>query len=225
MHTLLFDIDGTLLHSAGAGQAAMERALEVEFGVTAPTDGISTAGRTDRAITQDLIRLHGLEDSESTHSRFLMAYLRELPRELAGRRGVVFPGVRELLARLSKRNDVRLGLLTGNYRQGAWLKLRHYELAQHFAFGGFGDRHSHRDDVARDALAAAHEHHGAHSLDGHRVWVLGDTPADVQCARAIAARAVAVATGFFSHVALAETAPDHLFEDFSDVDSVLQLWK
>ncbi|HLQ45524.1 MAG TPA: HAD hydrolase-like protein, partial [Planctomycetaceae bacterium] len=139
MHILLFDIDGTLLHTGGAGQAGIERALEVEFGVTAPTDSIPTAGRTDRAIAQDLIRYHRLEESEVTHARMLQAYLRVLPQELATRQGVVYPGVRDLLARLSTRDDVRLGLLTGNYREAAWLKLRHFELAQHFAFGGFGD--------------------------------------------------------------------------------------
>lgn len=136
MHFILFDIDGTLLHSGGAGQAGIERALELAFGVTAPTDGIPTAGRTDRAIGQDLIRFHGLEESDSAHARLQEAYLRVLPSELASRTGGVYPGVRELLARLSDRDDVRMGLLTGNYREAAWLKLRHYNLAEHFAFGG-----------------------------------------------------------------------------------------
>ncbi len=224
MHILLFDIDGTLLHTGGAGQAGIERALEVEFGVTAPTDGIPTAGRTDRAIAQDLIRYHRLEDSEATHARMLQAYLRVLPQELASRNGIVFPGVRDLLARLSTRDDVRVGLLTGNYREAAWQKLRHFELAQHFAFGGFGDKHRHRDDVARQALAAAQAHHALRTIDPSRLWVIGDTPADVQCGRAIGARVVAVATGLFTREELAPTQPDHLFDDFRDVAAVLALW-
>lgn len=224
MHCLLFDIDGTLLHSGGAGQGGIERALELAFGITAPTHGIPTAGRTDRAIGQDLIRFHGLEQSEATHARLLEAYLRVLPSELANRQGTVYPGVRELLARLRKRADVRMGLLTGNYREAAWLKLRHYDLAEHFAFGGFGDDHADRDDVARHALAAAAEHHAPETIDPSAVWVIGDTPADVRCGRAIGARVVAVATGLYSADELAKSEPDHLFGDFRDVESVLSLW-
>lgn len=223
MHTILFDIDGTLLHSGGAGQAAMERALEAEFGVSAPTEGIPTAGRTDRGITCDLIRYHELEDSEQTHERFLNAYLRELPRELMKRRGVVFPGVRELLSQLANRPDVCLGLLTGNYREGAWAKLRHFELDHHFHFGGYGDEHPHRDDVARQALAAASAFRQPAPIDLRRLWVIGDTPADIQCGRAISARVIAVATGAYSFEILKAAQPDHLFVDFSNVEAVLDV--
>jgi phosphoglycolate phosphatase-like HAD superfamily hydrolase len=224
MHIILFDIDGTLLHSGGAGQGGIERALELAFGVTAPTEGISTAGRTDRGIGQDLIRFHGLEETAASHERLMEAYLRVLPSEITRRNGVVYPGVRELLSRLSSRNDVRLGLLTGNYREAAWLKLRHYGLAGHFAFGGFGDEHADRDDVARQALAAAIEHHAPQAIDHDKLWVVGDTPADVRCGRAIGARVIAVATGVFSSEELAESRPDHLFADFTDVEAVLSLW-
>ena len=224
MHIILFDIDGTLLHSGGAGQAGIERALELAFGVTAPTDGIPTAGRTDRAIGQDLIRFHGLEESDSAYAQLQEAYLRVLPSELASRTGGVYPGVRELLARLGVRNDVRMGLLTGNYREAAWLKLRHYDLAEHFAFGGYGDEHANRDDVARQALAKAAEQHAPHTIDFRKLWVIGDTPADVRCGRAIGARVIAVATGVCSVDELAKSEPVHLFGDFADVESVLALW-
>jgi phosphoglycolate phosphatase len=224
MHVILFDIDGTLLHSGGAGQAGIERALEVAFGVTAPTHGIPTAGRTDRAIGHDLIRFHGLEDSDSTHARLQETYLQLLPSELANRQGVVYPGVRELLARLSQRDDVLLGLLTGNYREAAWQKLRHFGLAEHFAFGGFGDDHADRDEVARQALMAATEHHVPQEINRDKLWVIGDTPADVRCGRAIGARVVAVATGMYSVEELKPSCPDHLFADFSDVEAILSLW-
>ena len=224
MHVILFDIDGTLLHSGGAGQAGIERALEIAFGVTAPTDGIPTAGRTDRAIGGDLIRFHGLDDVESTYAQLQETYLRVLPSELASRQGVVYPGVRELLTRLSQRDDVRLGLLTGNYREAAWQKLRHHHLAEHFEFGGFGDEHADRDDVAKQALAVAAQHHAPQTIHREKLWVIGDTPADVRCGRAIGARVIAVATGMYSSEELAESQPDHLFENFADVESVMLLW-
>jgi phosphoglycolate phosphatase-like HAD superfamily hydrolase len=224
MHTILFDIDGTLLHSGGAGQAGIERALQVAFGITAPTRGIPVAGRTDRAIGYDLLRYHGLEPTESVFARLRETYLQLLPAELASRQGHTYPGVRDLLARLSVRSDVRLGLLTGNYCEAAWLKLRHYQIADHFSFGGFGDEHSDRDDVARAAFAAATRHHHPHRVAIDRLWVVGDTPADVRCGRAIGARVIAVATGQFTVEELAQSQPDHLFADFSDVEAVLSLW-
>ncbi len=224
MHTILFDIDGTLIHSGGAGQAGIERVLAEEFGVTAPTFGISTAGRTDRGIARDLIRFHQLDECEVTYERMLQAYLRILPVELQARGGGAYPGVRDLLDRLSQRHDVRLGLLTGNYREAAWQKLRHFELDHHFHFGGYGDEHADRDDVARQALVAAHSHSAAQPINTNHLWVIGDTPADVQCGRAIGARVIAVATGIHSREDLQPTQPDHLFDDLHDVAAVLKLW-
>jgi phosphoglycolate phosphatase-like HAD superfamily hydrolase len=223
MYTILFDIDGTLLHSGGAGQAGIERALKVAFGITAPTEGIPVAGRTDRAIGYDLLRYHGLEPTESVFARLRETYIQLLPTELASRNGHTYPGVRELLSQLSARDDVRLGLLTGNYREAAWLKLRHYQIADHFSFGGFGDEHADRDEVAKAAFAAAMNHH-PQPIVKDRLWVVGDTPADIRCGRAIGARVIAVATGMYSVDELAESRPDHLFADFSDVESVLALW-
>ncbi|MCX7422288.1 MAG: HAD family hydrolase [Planctomycetia bacterium] len=224
MHTILFDIDGTLIHSGGAGQAGIERVLAEEFGVTAPTTGISTAGRTDRGIARDLIRFHQLEESEATYQRMLQAYLRILPLELKARDGGTFPGIRDLLNQLSQRRDVRLGLLTGNYQEAAWQKLRHFELDHHFQFGGFGDDHADRDDVARLALTAAQSHAASKPIHTSHLWVIGDTPADVQCGRAIGARVIAVATGIHSRQDLEPTQPDHLFDDLHDVAAVLDLW-
>ena len=222
MHICLFDIDGTLLNTGGAGQAAMEATLEAEFGVTAPTEGISTAGRTDRGITADLFRYHGLGDGDDIHQRFLSAYCEHLPQQLQQRDGLVLPGVPELLDRLSSRDDVTLGLLTGNFEVGEQLKLEFYGLHHYFDFGGFGDRHVHRDDVAHEALAEVHQRHND-SVDMNRVWVIGDTPADVQCGRAIGAKVVAVATGMFEYQVLEAAKPDHLFVDFADAEPLLGL--
>ena len=218
----LFDIDGTLLTSGGAGQVGMEHALNEVFGITNHDVDIPAAGRTDRAITGDLFKHHRIDLTDENINSFLQAYERHLPAALAECRGLVYPGIYELLAALSARDDVVLGLLTGNYRVGADHKLRHYRLAQHFDFGGFGDVHPHRDDVARTAFAAACEKL-QRNIDPSSVWVIGDTPADVRCARAIGANVVAVATGMYTAADLAPTAPDHLFEDFAEHERFLAL--
>src|SRR5262245_39193825 len=125
MHVLLFDIDGTLVASGGAGKAAIEGALTGEFGV-AVRGQVPYSGRTDRAICRDLFHRHDLEDSAENWRRLLAAYLARLPGTLASHRGQVLPGVAGLLRHLGGREGVALGLLTGNVREGARLKLGHY---------------------------------------------------------------------------------------------------
>jgi len=115
-----------------------------------------------------------------------------------------------------------LGLITGNVRAGAKLKLEHFGLWHFFRFGGFGDHHPDRDDIARDAMAAARERLDG-TYDPARVWVVGDTPKDVQCARAIGAQAIAVATGVYSMDELLPAEPDVLLEDLSDLQPILDL--
>lgn len=213
MFVCLFDVDGTLVRSGGAGKAALEGALADEFGVSGPCDRLDFSGRTDRAILGDLLRLCSLD--EGHHDRLLAAYLRRLPECLARLRGLVLPGVVELLARLSRRDDVAVGLLTGNARAGADAKMAHFGLSHHFRFGGYGDRHADRDDVAREALLDAERHLGR-AADRTRVWVIGDTPHDVRCARAIGANALAVLTGWHGRDELAGHAPDLILDDLSD---------
>lgn len=222
MYTLLFDIDGTLLSSGGAGQAAMEDALRQLFGKTGPVSGLSTAGRTDHAISRELFAYYQLPWSDELGQTFQETYLQLLPRHLSSRSGMVLPGVIELLNLLSQRDDVVLGLLTGNYARGARVKLQHFQLDHHFAFGGFGDHHPHRDDVAREALIQARQHRP--HLRDDRVWVIGDTPADVQCARAIGARVLAVATGVYAGDTLRQCAPDLLRTNLDQPTTWLNEW-
>jgi phosphoglycolate phosphatase-like HAD superfamily hydrolase len=214
MHILLWDIDGTLLSSGGAGKAAIEGALCQEFGVSIRGQ-VPYSGRTDRAICRDLLELHELEDSTENWRRLVAGYLKRLPSALASHRGAVLPGVAALLEQLRARGRAALGLLTGNLREGARLKLGHYGLFEHFAFGGFGDHHLDRDEVAREALEAARAHLNG-SVHLERTWVIGDTPLDVRCARAIGARVAAVATGWHSLAELEAARPDLLLPDLSD---------
>jgi phosphoglycolate phosphatase-like HAD superfamily hydrolase len=214
-YVCLFDIDGTLLNTGGAGQRAMERALQSAFGLTNLDHDIPAAGRTDRAIIADLFAHHQIENQPEIMRRFLAAYVQHLPETLAELDGRVLPGIAELLEALAARGDVALGLLTGNFAEGALLKLKHYRLDHHFRFGGYGDVHFERDDVARAALVEACRFLDR-NLSPEHLWVIGDTPSDVKCARAIGAHAVAVATGIFSYDELLATGPDHLFRDFRD---------
>lgn len=219
MRVYLFDIDGTLIFSGGAGGAAVKQALKDEFGLTEIKDGVPMSGRTDRVILRELFQLNAVEDTPDNWQRFLAGYLRALPRQLAQRGGSVLPGVTTLLDALAGMPETTVGLLTGNVREGARLKLSHFGLFQHFSFGGFGDEHFDRDDVARMALAETHRRHG--QLDSEKVWVVGDTPLDVGCARAIGVRVCAVATGTHSREELEAAKPDLLLGDLSDPEPLL----
>jgi phosphoglycolate phosphatase-like HAD superfamily hydrolase len=221
MHVCLFDIDGTLIASGGAGKAALEAALADEFGMTHTIDKLRLSGRTDRAIMADVFRLHVIDDTPENHRRLCEAYLRHLPNYLhAGR---VLPGIAELLAHLDDRDDVAVGLLTGNVRDGARVKLGYFGLHHYFAFGGYGDHHLDRDDVAREALTEARQRLNG-SVQPERIWVVGDTPLDIRCARSIGARAVAVATGWHPVEELAEHGPDLLLADLADPTPLLSRW-
>jgi phosphoglycolate phosphatase-like HAD superfamily hydrolase len=221
MIACLFDIDGTLLASGGAGKAALEAAFTGEFGIPLRVQ-IPYAGRTDRAIIRDLFRMHGVADSAENLQTLLRGYLRRLPDSLRRHDGRVLPGIEPLLQELKQTARIAVGLLTGNVRDGARAKLGHFGLYEHFGFGGFGDDHFDRDDVAREALASVHRCVGPHCT-ADRVWVIGDTPLDVQCARAIGARVAAVATGLHSCEELAPSKPDLLLSDLSDPLPLLRL--
>lgn len=217
---IFFDIDGTLLNTGGAGQQAMELALQRDFRIDVPFEGVLTAGRTDRGITQEVFERYSVDDTPENRTRFQRAYLSYLPATLESSPGLLLPGVRELLDALLRKEVAMLSLLTGNYADGAWIKLRHYQLDHFFESGGFGDHHADRDDVARHALDTVRRESGQ-QVAGPETMVIGDTPADIRCARAIGATAVAVATGHYSSEELSQHSPDHLFDDFSNPESAI----
>jgi phosphoglycolate phosphatase len=218
MITLLFDIDGTLVHTGGAGGAALRSAFRDLFRVARPRD-VEYSGRTDRAIGHSMLECNDVEKSESNWSRLRTEYLSQLPAFLPRCRGHVLPGIESLLDRLTQVDELAVGLLTGNLREGARLKLEYYRLMHHFAFGGYGDEHLDRNEVAEMAIAAA-EQHANGSFDPDRVWVIGDTPLDVRCARWIKAKVLAVATGNHSHEELSGYEPDLLAKDLSETDKI-----
>lgn len=224
MIVCLFDIDGTLVHTRGAGTGALAAAMAAAFGVAAPVASVPVHGRTDRAICSDLFAAHAIESTEDNWTAFRTAYLESLGQMLSTRDRAALPGVRELLDELHRRPDVRLGLLTGNNRAGAEIKLRHYGLDHFFEFGGFGDTHHDRDDVARSALQNARESL-ADPIDPKQLWVIGDTPADIQCGRAIGARVAAVATGQHTLEELQRSQPDLALESLAEWSALCELWR
>jgi len=223
MAILLFDIDGTLVRTGGAGKAAMECALREQFGIATIRDSVPYSGRTDRAIGRDLLAVHGIDPSRANQVHLQNAYLARLPAALHTHGGNVCPGIAEMLSHLHPHPGVVLGLLTGNVRSGAQQKLGHFGLWDYFRCGGFGDEHYERDDVARMAMTEVRNHLGR-DFDRSDVWVIGDTPLDVQCARAIEAKVVAVATGWHPIEELAEHNPDYLFADLSEAEELLRVW-
>jgi phosphoglycolate phosphatase-like HAD superfamily hydrolase len=218
---ILFDIDGTLLTSGGAGETALKSGFQREFGLGEDLTSISIAGRTDSGIARQVLQKHGLEVSPANIERFFSCYLAELAVQLPLRSGRVLPGIVELLAALRERSDISLGLLTGNLERGAQLKLQHYGLGGIFPFGAFADDHHDRNALGPVALSRAAEFHGF-PFSAQRVWVIGDTEHDIGCARAFGARAMGVATGNFSVEFLSQHRPDALFSDLGDVASVLR---
>ena len=164
---------------------------------------------------------HDIDPSDANLQKLHNAYLLALPEKLKHLHGAVLPGVDEALRR--QRRGVVVGLLTGNIGRGAEIKLLHFGLWHHFRFGGFADGLANRDDVARRALAEAEMHVGK-PIDPAKVWVIGDTPLDVQCARAIGAKAVVVATGWHPHDELVASNPDHLLPDFTHAGDLLTEW-
>ena len=217
---LLFDIDGTLLTTGGCGERALRLAVRDTFGVEDDLREIEIAGRTDTGIARQLLRKYGREETDAEVATILTNYLRHLPTLLPTAQGRLLPGVEALLPALKNRSDVVLALLTGNLERGAEHKLSHYGVLSFFAFGAFADDHHERNRLGPFALARAREH--GHTVALSRTFVIGDTPHDISCARAIGAKAVAVATGSFRPEELAPHKPDVLLEDLGDISATLR---
>jgi len=218
----LFDIDGTLISSGGAGEAALKDAMLSRFGVEEDLDGIILAGATDGRIARELLEKHSISVSPENVSALLDTYLGHLTERIGRHDGRLLPGIVSLLNVLSERTDVVLALLTGNVSRGAKIKLTHYGVWDFFEFGAFADDHHDRNELGKFARARALERHGE-DFPPSRIYVIGDTPKDIECGRAIGACTVAIATGHYSSAELRDHAPDFLFEDLSDTERVVEV--
>ena len=219
---VLFDIDGTILRSNGAGRRAMIAALREIFGGTGP-ENHSYDGKTDPQIVREVMRIEGHHDAhiDERMDALMTLYLTHSGRELVEANTVVYPGVRELLDALEARDDTVLGLLTGNLREGAHAKLRAAGIDPgRFRIGAFGSDHEHRPELPAVARQRAQAELGI-DLEGEHLVVIGDTPADIECGRALGVRAIGVATGSYSVEELARHAPHAVFETLADTERVV----
>jgi phosphoglycolate phosphatase-like HAD superfamily hydrolase len=214
---VLFDIDGTLIRTGGAGEKAFARVFETEFSVPNGTARLHFAGRTDPSIVRDFFLHHQIESSAENFRRFFDNYVFWLDHMLGQLQGRVLPGVEQMIRdwKSSPQPPV-MGLLTGNVRLGAQIKLSHYRLWDFFETGAFGDDHEDRNQIA----AIAHER-GCRLLNetlrGDQILVIGDTPRDIACARAIGAKALVAATGSYGLEELKSHQPDWAVENLERI--------
>ena len=222
---LLFDIDGTLVLTGRAGVRAMNRACEQVFGHSNALDGVAVAGRTDSIILHDALRAIGHEMDEDLFAQLRDAYVTLLREEILlpgeGTKAVL-PGVAGLLDALRARPDVFLALLTGNFEEGARIKLEHFDLWRYFKCGAFGDDAADRNALVPFALDRARAC-GLDAIAPEDVFVVGDTPHDVACARAVGAVPVGVATGSFSVADLRGSGADIVFPDLGDAAAFMRV--
>lgn len=224
---ILFDIDGTLVLTGGAGARAMTLAFEQVFGDHGGADvrsrlaGVPMAGRTDTWIVGEMARLYGAVSDAASLRRFHDIYVSLLAREIhePGPRKGVLPGVQPLLEALATR-DAPMALLTGNFAEGARLKLEYFNLWRYFPAGAFAEDAPNRNALFARALSRVAAN-GGPTVDPAEVVIVGDTPLDVGVAVAAGARSVAVATGSYDAAALLASGADVVLEDFSDLPAAL----
>lgn len=220
---LLWDIDGTLVYMDRAGERALLIAIrdlyQRDLGTHLPVD---LRGRTDTSITRDLLVWLGVPVTPEEETRFRSAYLALLPTTLPMVKPFVHPGIREALDAVRAHPEIHQALLTGNLKAGARLKLSHLGLWDYFEFGAFADDSHIRDELGPFALARANEVLGI-AFPPERVYIIGDTPHDIACGKAIGAKTIAVATGAFSVAQLAALEPTHVFPNLADTAALLKV--
>ena len=216
---VLFDIDGTLVHTGGAGVKAFAKVFAEEFGARDGFEKMKFAGRTDVSLVREFFKIHNIADTAENFERFFERYVFWLDYILGHSETVACPGIWEFIAGLkSLKQPPLLGLLTGNIRLGAEIKLRHFDLWEVFETGAFADDREDRDQIAVVAKERGSRVLGK-KLRGNEVLVIGDTPLDIRCGREIKAKVLAVATGGATLEELQGDQPDWAVEDLREISA------
>jgi len=220
---LLWDIDGTLVYMDRAGERALLVAIRElygrDLGAHLPVD---LRGRTDTSIIRDLLAYLGVPCTPKEEKRLQFAYLFHMPTTMPAGKARVLAGIHEALEAVHAHPEIHQALLTGNLKEGAKLKLSYLGLWKYFEFGAFADDSAIRDELGPFALARAKEKLGI-EFPPERVHIIGDTPHDIACGKAIGAKTIAVATGAFSVEQLSALNPTHTFKDLSDTQALLKV--
>src|SRR4030066_598394 len=220
MHLILFDIDGTLIDSGGAGTRSLNLAFERMFSIRNAFNGISMAGKTDTQIMKEGLLKHGIS-TDGNLGAVIKSYLKHLQKEIDNDRKHVKPGINEILEKLSLIRDAALGLLTGNLESGARIKLEPFKLTRFFPSGAFGSDDEDRTNLLPVAIKRFEELFQK-KIDTDECVIVGDTPRDVECAHIYGAMCIGVATGPYSFESLVEAGADYVGEVLSDHHTLLQ---
>ena len=220
---ILWDIDGTLVNMDRAGERALLLAIKElyarDLGANLPVD---LRGRTDTSIAGDLLAFLNVAATPEERKKFQRGYLDRLPVTLPAGKARVLLGIHDALEAIHAHPEIHQALLTGNLEAGAKLKLEFLDLWKYFEFGAFADDSHLRDELGPFALARAREKLGI-TFPPERVWIIGDTPHDIACGKAIGAKTIAVATGAFSVEELSALNPTHTFADLADTQALLDV--
>lgn len=213
---VLFDIDGTLIPADGLGIVAFDQAFRDLYGIEKVTEKVDFSGRTDWAISSELLEKHSLSSHQEERNKFLSLYEEYLSATLLDSRKNILPGIHDWLKELKAR-EIALGLLTGNTRRGAETKLRHVGLWDWFSFGAYGHEHPDRNQLAQWAMERGMEKLGSTGCTPGEVLVIGDTPRDIACAHSCGAACLAVATGKFNVQQLRDSGADWVAQDLESL--------
>ena len=225
MKLLLFDIDGTLLVSNGAGRRAMNKSLSTMMGIdTITLQGIDFGGRTDQQIIFDILIANGMtpQEADAALPDALSAYIAAFSEAFQHNFVTALEGAVELVKALEKYDHIQLALLTGNVEKTAYLKVDAIGLNGYFPFGAFGNDHAERSKLPQLAVDRAKTFNG-HSYKEKDIVIIGDTKHDILCGRALNVMSIAVATGHYKSGDLSQYNPDVLIDDLSNMDQFIEL--
>ncbi len=222
MHLVLFDIDGTLIDSGGAGVRSLDYAFRDLFSIEDAFQGVSMAGKTDSEIIKEGLLKHGISPNGNFEA-IINAYLNHLSKEINNKRRHIKPGIYDVLRELSFMKKVKLGLLTGNLEQGARIKLEPFNINRYFHAGAFGSDDEDRDNLLPVAIKRFEEL-CKRRIKFYNCTVIGDTPRDVHCSKPYGAKSIGVATGSYSADELKQAGADYVFKNLSDYSDFLLLF-